>query len=257
MKRQYFLLSLTLLLSGESLFAQTNQTDSSYIPFLDKESQSNVIVTVSDFYGDGQPCPLKYTNVLSNTNLFTPEEQGLIKEAFVKYQHITTNSGPPGTELVNLYRTNFLIKAMDDRTVEVENWVARYQYTNSNAQEEVTIGRSLSAKFRTKANDGYNVYIVRIGGGALLRFLKVKQDKVNGFMAEFNDAHEQGTTWDYKRATFSDSHLTEYMQITKGLTLGKFFMWNPKNGNLCIEAEFKEPYDFVKHRTDLHVKVSK
>ena len=150
MKQQYFLLSLTLLLSGESLFAQTNQTDSSYIPFLDKESQSNVIVTVSDFYGDGQPCPLKYTNVLSNTNLFTPEEQGLIKEAFVKYQHITTNSGSPGTELVNLYRTNFLIKAMDDRTVEVENWVARYQYTNSNAQEEVTIGRSLSAKFRTK-----------------------------------------------------------------------------------------------------------
>ena len=107
-----------------------------------------------------------------------------------------------------------------------------------------------------KANDGYNVYIVRIGGGALLRFLKVKQDKVNGFMAEFNDAHEQGTTWDYKRATFSDSHLTEYMQITKGLTLGKFFMWNPKNGNLCIEAEFKEPYDFVKHQT-VHVKVGK
>jgi hypothetical protein len=28
-------------------------------------------------------------------------------------------------------------------------------------------------------------------------------------------------------------------------------MWNPKNNNLILEAEFKEPYNFEKHRIDL------
>ena len=40
------------------------------------------------------------------------------------------------------------------------------------------------------------------------------------------------------------------MQYTNGMNIGKYLMWNPENGNLLMEADFKEPYDFEKHRTD-------
>lgn len=251
MKLRRPIVIFSLLFFVSNLFAQTNQSARLFIPFLDKESQSNVIVTL-DLSGNGQLCPPEYTNVLSNTNLFTPEEQKTIQEIFIKYKKVTTNSGPPGTVLANLYKTNFVIKAMN-RDWPVENWVARYQYTNSEAYEVVTIGQSLSARFRTNSTDGYNVYFNHVGDGSTLRFIEVKHNLINGLFVEFENTHSQGTTWDYRLADFSDSHVTEYRHYTNRMVVGKFFMWNPENNNLGLEAEFKEPYDFEKHRMQPHL----
>jgi hypothetical protein len=245
MKLRNIIFGLSLLLFSENLFGQTNQEQRLIIPGLDPASQSNVVITVCDFYG-GQPCPLEYTNMLSNTNLFTPKEQKLIEGIFVKYKNVTTNSGPLDTVLIGLYKTNFIIKAMD-RTAGVENWIARYQYTNSEAYEEITIGKSLSARFRTKSNDGYNMYFNRTGSGTMLGFTEIKQDLINGVLAEFEDAHPQGVDWNFRRADFSNSRLFEYRQYTNGMVFGKYLMWNLRNGNLSIEAEFKEPYDWKKN----------
>jgi hypothetical protein len=248
MKLQHLILAINLFISAERLFGQSNQTEKLFIPFLDKKSQINVIVTVSDFT-TGQPCPLAYTNVLSNTNLFTDKEQKIIGEAFLKYKNVTTNSGPPGTALVDLYKTNFVIKAVG-RSFQVENWVANFQYTNFEAYETIFFGAGRSgvfAKFRTKFNDGYNASISRVGDGSTLRFTEVRQNLINGVLAEFVDIHAQGTTWDYTLADFSHSRLDEYRQCTNGMVFGKYLMWNPINNNLGLEAEFKKPFDFEKH----------
>jgi hypothetical protein len=251
MTLRYLIIICSLLFFAGNLLAQITQPARLFIPFLDKESQSNVIVTL-DLSDAGQSCPPEYTNVLTNTNLFTSEEQKLIGEAFVKYKNVTTNSGPPGTVLASLYKTNFVIKAMN-RDWPVENWVVRYQYTNSEAYEVVTIGQSLSARFRTNSTDGYNVYFNRVGGGSTLRFIEVKHNLINGLFVEFEDTRAQGTAWDYRLADFSNSHVTEYRHYTNKMVIGKFFMWNPENNNLGLEAEFKEPYDFEKHRIEPHL----
>lgn len=250
MKLRYLLFNFSLLLSAVNLSGQANQAGRLFIPFLDKESQSNIVVTISDVFGDGQPCSMINTNVLSNTNLFALEEQKLIEEVFVKYKNVTTNSGPPGTELAGLYKTNFDVKAID-RTVKVEEWVAHFQYTNFDAHEEIRFGGGMLAEFRNKSNDGYSVSLTQIGDGSLLGFGEVKHDLANGLFARFVDTHKQGTPWDYKLANFRDSQLIEYKQYTNGMVLGKFFMWDLRSGKLIIEAKLKEPYDWNKNRIQI------
>jgi hypothetical protein len=138
-----------------------------------------------------------------------------------------------------------------DRTVEVQNWIALFQYTNCEAHEEVMIDKWMSSKFRDKSNDGYNVVITRTGGGSMLQFMEVKHDLINGLLITLVDTNAQGTTWDYRLANFNNSRLAEYRQYTNGMVLGRCFMWNFRNGNLTLEAEFKQPYDFEKHRSQI------
>jgi hypothetical protein len=245
------LLELCLLLLCNTLIGQNYHAEGKYFPFLDQESQSNVVVSVEDFFGDGIPCPPQYTNTLSNTNLFTVTDHKLISEVLVKYTHVTTNLGPPGTELAHFCTTNYTVMARG-RVFNGEKTVSLFRYTNAAAEEEVTIvAGGLLAEFRTKANDGYNVAIARSGAGSILRFGRIKDGLPDGYLAQFDDLMHQGETWDYTRADFSHSHLTEFTQYTNGLVFGKYLMWNPRNDNLILEADFKEPCDFQKHRTDL------
>jgi hypothetical protein len=246
MKLQYCLIG-TFCLFAVIVFGQTNQHGKLVIPFLDEESQSNLTVTVvSDPLGDGQPCPPEFTNTLSNTNLFTPEEQRLIKDVFVKYADVTTNSGPHGTKLVALYKTN-VVYQLKGKTVNSERLIGQFQYTNSDGKEEIAFGTGLSAKYRSESDDGYNVYIVRTGSGSILSFTAVRKGRINGVLAQFYDLHPQGMNWDYKHASLTNSVLAEYRHITNGLVFGNYFLWDIK-GRLMLAAEFKEPYDFEKHR---------
>lgn len=167
MKPKLFLIPLTLLFCAAMLFSQANPTGRAYIPFLDKESQTNVIVTVSDVFSSGQPCPASYANVLSNSNLFSLAEQRMINDAFAVFTKVTTNSGPPGTKLMDIQETNQITKA-GNRIGTVKNWIMRYQYTNSQNHVDIMVGNLILAKFRDKSNDGYNVLITRSGSGSLL-----------------------------------------------------------------------------------------
>lgn len=249
MKLPHLALGLSLIVFTGDLLGQTNQTRL-FLPFLDKESQSNVVVSV---YGEGQPCSMEYTNVLSNTNLFTSEEQVLIKEVFVKYQSVTTNLGPAGTVLAGLYKTNLPVKERS-RTIEIQQWVSRFQYTNYEACETISFdahGAGLTAEFRTSSNDGYNAALGNVSGGTLLIFKKVKRNLLNGVCAAFDDRRDQGIAWNYGRADFSNAHLEQYMQYTNGLIVGKYLIWDTENGKIVVLADFKEPYAFDRHRVQI------
>lgn len=225
-----------------------------FIPFLEPNSQSNVIVTVS---GSGKPCPTQYTNSISNTNLFTADERKTIGEALIKYRHVTTNVGPSGTVLVSFYRTNFITEPI--YWVETNSWNARktnqnlvsiFRYTNSDAEEEVWFSKGISAQYKDQIGNHRNVSINITGGGALLS-LSERNASGRGIFVRLQNFLEPGTNWvnwSYKDADFSNGCLNEYMQTTNGLLLGKWLMWNPRNGDLILEAEAKEPYDWNRHR---------
>jgi hypothetical protein len=227
MKLQHLLFVLNLLFFSGNLFGQTNQAKRLFIPSLDEESQSNIVVTVSDLFGDGQPCPMEYTNIFFNTNFFTVAEQKLLAELPLKYKNMTTNSGPPGTVLVGLYKTNSIIAFAH---ITNQEWVARFHYTNSQAQDEVTFldPKTASVRFQTKSGDEY---FLNMRGDSMLAFGQLKHGVANGFCA-----------------SFENNHLWLYQYVTNRMAIGKYFMWNPQNNNLLLEAEFKEAYDLEKHR---------
>jgi antitoxin component YwqK of YwqJK toxin-antitoxin module len=236
-------LGLILFISAENILGQTNQEQRLIVPGLDPASQNNVVVTICDLNGR-QPCLPKYANSLSNTNLFSLEEQKTIREVFEKYKNVTTNSCLPDTVLVGLHKTNYVITTMGRTKMFKSGW----RVTNTLILKPMKrFGRSLVATFQSKTNE-YPVYSMRPGNGTMLRFTEKKNGLINGLLATFEDNYSQGTNWDFRLAKFTDRSLTEYRQYTNGMALGNFFMWNPQNNNLSLEAEFKEPYDFEKHR---------
>jgi hypothetical protein len=92
-KLQYLILVLAFSFAANNLFGQTNHPAKKVIGSYDAASQSNVDVIASGNMDDAVPCPPEYTNVISNTNLFTPDEQQLLKEAQL-YLTNNTYSGP-------------------------------------------------------------------------------------------------------------------------------------------------------------------
>ncbi len=226
MKLQYICLILNLLLSAYKLLGQTNSTRQPAIMFLDAASQSNIVVIV-DGQEHSQPCPLKYTNLISNTNLFTPTELSMLKEIPLKYKNITTNSGPPGSVLVGLDKTN-----------GDWDWVARLQYTNTDAHEDIMLGaRGLLAKFRTASDEGYDVTIYNYKTSA------------TGISDIDFEQIRHGAT-DALVVTMHGDHCTWLMHFADGKAIGKWFVWGQESyeaGKLIIEAEFKQPYDYKTH----------
>ena len=228
------------------MYGQTNQAKSLVISYLDPASQTNAIVAVADFV-TGQPCPAEFSNVLSNTNLFTYEQQKQIEEIFYKYKDITTNSGPVGTILIGYDQTNYLVRT-EGQTISIPRCLSRFRYTNSDAVETITIGPGgMNSEYRDKSDNGYDIGFIRTGYGTMLRFVEKKGNSANGILVSIEDLFHQGKDWDFRRAQFSDQRVTEYRQYTNGLVLGKFLMWDPRTGKLIVEAEFKEPYDYQKH----------
>lgn len=232
---------------------QNNQTNSSgklLIPFLDAKSQSNVVVTISDYFGNGVLCPMKYSNTISNSNLFTQEQRTMIEDIFIKYKNyegFTTNSGPVGTRLLSLRQTNIIVPFFH-RTNEM--WQSRFQYTNSAGCEQEIIGsHAFSAKYRDKRGSGYNIWIGDIGGGSMLQFSQVSRHTVNGIYLELDN---NGTSADLLKNPFAD-RLAEYRKYTNGMVIGKYLAWRPESGNLILEADFKKPYNLEKHRIDMQM----
>lgn len=243
------LLFSTLMVFGAATALADTSSKPLLIPYLEPESQSNISVMIS---GQERPCPPQYTNSLSNTNLFTSEDFHSISGVFEKYTGVTTNVGPAGTLLTRVAKTNYIVKSAQ-RYFTNESWVLNCKYTNLNANERITLsGGGLSSRFRTLANDGYDIYFVRSGAGTMLQFWEIKNNVFNGVHVAFEDLRSQDEGWNFRFAQFTtNTPLMEYRQYTNGLVYGKFFMWDPRTRNLTMQAEFKAPYDFEKHRIDL------
>jgi hypothetical protein len=196
-----------------------------FVFFLDEKSQSNVLFTVCNL---SSPilCPVKYTNRLSNTNLFSLEEQKSLKTIPIKYRNVTTNTGPPGSVLTRLDNAAF---GEDNK----EGIVAHFSYTNSVAQEEIVFfgKRERNVKYQSTPGNGY--YAELLDGG-LVSSQELRDGTLNGLCV-----------------TFNDDRAVMLLHYTNGKALGKFYVWTPIAGlpqsdGLAVEAEFKEPYDFQK-----------
>lgn len=81
-----------------------------------------------------------------------------------------------------------------------------------------------SENFRTKSGDGYDVYF---NGNSIERFLQFKRGIVDGLYVNFKD-----------------DHCISLMHLENGKAIGKWYEWDSA-GNLKLEAEFKEPSDFM------------
>ena len=71
MKLELPVLSLCLLIVTGNLFGQTNNPSKKLLQGFDAASQSNIEVIANGTFENEVPCPPEYTNVISNTNLFT------------------------------------------------------------------------------------------------------------------------------------------------------------------------------------------
>jgi hypothetical protein len=245
MKLHTFILGLSLLLPASKLFGQTgiNQLEMEYEQATNREAhflqQSNRPPPLSpeeqvkgiymDLYDpDSQTnmtfivhvkCPPEYTNVLSNTNLFSSAEQNLLTEIPLIYKNVTTNSGPPGSVLTGLNKTNGY-------------YVAFFQYTNSGAMDEVTFSyysNVKSAKFRTASGDGYNIETGDINGISILNFDSVKHGIVDGLSA-----------------SVPDNHCIRWMHFANGKAVNRWFEWGAKDAYF-IEIKVKAPVDYFKY----------
>lgn len=253
MKKLNLLIVLGISCFAKTIFAQGNPPGKMLFPFLEPESQSNIVVTFSDYFGTGQPCPLEWTNSLANTNLFTAQQRELLKDLPVKYKDVSTNSGPLGTVFVASYETNYMVKRYN-LNVNVKETISTFHYTNQNASETIyldEIGKVRHAQHKDASNNGYGIVFTPTGSGTMVSFGQMKNDKADGIAVRFEDTRPQGTNWNYKKADFDNMRLTEYKQYTNGLVFGKYLLWSARNNNLMLEAEFKEPYDMEAHRTDI------
>ena len=195
-----------------------------FLPFLTPESQSSVIVTAAPEHE--MPCPLQYTNLFSNTNLFSPVEQKLLKEIPLKYQSVTTNAGPVGTVFKGIELRQWKIER--PRSVTMTLSVSCFTYTNSNAREEIgNYGGTTIVIFRTRFGDGYNL---QISHNRLLQYQEYKDGKLDGLCI---------------KSIFDADHCNEWARFVKGKIVGKFIGWS-QNGKIDMEAKFKEPFDFLK-----------
>jgi hypothetical protein len=170
-------LQVVLLMFALRCSAQNEQINTKVIPFYDAESQSNVVVSVWAFF-DGVPCPASYTNLLTNTNLFTEYEQKQAAEIFVKYRNVTTNSGPSGTKLVGITYTNVVtpFTSFTNRFLE-----AVFQYTNSSARERIMfMAHGIWAIFTSNHGDGYEAALGEESGRFQVGFWQTKHNVADG-----------------------------------------------------------------------------
>lgn len=220
------LIALGLVMWRATSFGQVVYTNHLLIPFLTASSQSNVSVEISDLRR-GEVCPLKYTNVVSNTNLFTLDEQALLHDVFTKYSEVKTDCAPAGAVLKKLARTNMVFMGRTN-----ENWMAVFEYTNSAARDNVFFGKhGMSVAHRIKGGNGYNLGMGEVGGGSMLRFNAVRRGRADGLAVDL-----------------LNNRVQSYMHYTNGMVIGEFLMWRPSSGRLLIKANFREPYNLDANR---------
>jgi len=234
MTLRYIVTSLCLLLCVEKLFGQASSSGRLVFPFLSIESQSNILVTAD--LSHPKNCPAKYTNVLSNTNLFSLAERTLLDGISEKYKNVTTNSGPAGSILTGFdVRQSSFLGDTDIFSVSC------FAYTNIAAKEEMDFHNEgqIVSKFRTQTGDGYDVKLI---DGKLFQYQEYKSNLLDGLYVAM------------KAMPLSDAEKCgSWARFFRGRILGKFFGWDD-DGKIVVEAEFKEPFDFVKNqivKTDL------
>jgi hypothetical protein len=208
-------------------------------PFLKADAQ-NQINTIAN-YEHSIPCPGEYTNLLTNTNLFSSTEQSELMAVRLKYQDVTTNNGPSGSVFTGwkLYKTGHPELGAEANSF----FVACFTDTNSNGHEEIKSERPgcITAKFRTESGDGYDAVL---NNGALVTFQQYRHNLLDGLFVAMDP-----------NKPLDQDHCGVWMRFANGRAVGKFLMWgndpsaDRNEVRIVAEAEFKQPFDFIQYQS--------
>jgi hypothetical protein len=229
--KRFILSGLCLAIVTGELLGQTNSPSRKLLFGFDAASQTDVDVIASGAR-DEVPCPPEYTNVLSNTNLFTRDEQKLLDEIALVYGNETSNSVPAGSVMVDFHAT-----PMPTSWGTNWLWVAHLKFTNTDLTDEITPGGDLFRhKVRNKDGDGYDFNITptlfhpRSYGeesGPEFWFQQIKHGVKDGLYVN----------------VIPGGHCTKWMQFSNGWAVDKKLCWAAGSGELTVWAKFKKPFD--------------
>jgi len=236
MKPQSLFIQLCLIFQVCNLFGQdSNLQDriSLLQELFGANGKTNISITGLNI------CPPQYTNEILNTNLFTTQEQKVLSSIFLKYQNITTNSGPLGSVLASLTKSNSC-------------WLAHFNYTNSDSCEDIIFGDRTSifcggsqydsymaksggkffAKYRTRDNAGYDVIINApdMNGISTAFFVQIKDGCVNGLSVTLH----------------SDGRCNDLLHFGNGKAINRWLQWDENSSGL-IKVKIKTPLDYFKY----------
>ena len=219
-----------------------SHAESLIFPVVKMEAQSSIIVIANEDHPI--PCPPEHTNLLSNTNLFSPAEREKLEEVSLKYQNVTTTNGAAGSVFEG-WKLRRMKQYAGLRVPTNTFLVACFAYTNSGAREEIKSKSpgNITARFRTKAGDGYDVVFAKY---SLFAYQEYKHDILDGLFIAVHDPNNAN----------DKEHCGMWTRFINGKILGKFIMWGPNSFTInqsgfkiVAEAEFKEPFDFLKYQS--------
>jgi hypothetical protein len=241
MNIQYLIFCVSFLLLAGKIHSEENKAERLIFPFLPLERQSSVLVTAD--LEHPKPCLPEYTNLLSNSNLFSLAEQEKLKAVALKYKNVTTNSGPYGTVFKGFALRQEDGVKLTDKSIWIEAMntfsVACFTHTNSGAKEELAsfFNGEIIARFRTQTGDGYDVLLI---GGVINKYQEYKNGLLDGLFVEIHDPNNLD----------DDNHCISWARFTKGKICGKYLMWDDNLDNqIVVMAEFKKPFDVLRFET--------
>ena len=229
-----------ILMTSRLCQAETKPTElPRQFPLLGIEYQ-NVVVVTADF-DHPKPCPQKLTNLLTNTKLFTKEEQARILDVIERYQNVTTNIGPVGSVF-----TKWGVREVQyDEQYSEKIPIAYFTCTNSETTVEVWKQFDLSTYVRTRNSSGDGFDINLESGNGVLSFVYQEYTKgvMNGLCVCFSDFRDLEKT-----------RCVTHCRFQNGKIFGSFIGWKRTDidqpadtADILMEAKFKKPFDILSH----------
>lgn len=233
-----FFLVIGFLLASLGSFAQENRQDLLNSIFVDLPTTERGYVSVIVSPEKPQECQPIYTNVISNTNLFSNSEKNLVADIVEKYKNIGTNSGPVGTRFKDWLPMRIVRPQLTVDTTTISQ-VAVFIATNSSAKVQVAAfyqNRIVLARFRDSSNNGYDVSIY---DGVVTAIQQYKNGVLDGLFLSVNNPNHLNSN--------STIKCLSLLRLNDGKAVGKYFGWQ-EDGKIGIELEFKMPFDFMKYQ---------
>jgi hypothetical protein len=187
-----------------------------------------------------------YTNLISNKNLLSQQEQQLLQGILEKYSKLTTNSPPSGSVLVSFERTNGF-------------WRGHYSYPKSRAREDIRFG-DRSSKAVVATGRGYAAFADELGPDVTIAKFRYKDEEGYDVLLCPPDANETSTSPMYVvqiRGGIPDglfieihgTHFNELVHFVNGHAFGPWFIAAPYGRGKVFEIKVQAPVDYFRYMT--------
>ncbi len=236
MKHYVHILILSLIQAVGYCNAQGHASDDTISLLRDlfePDSRTNMVVA------EHNNSSVYYTNLISNTNLFSRQEQQLLQEVVKKYNKLTTNAPPFGSVLVNLERTNGF-------------WWGHYSYPKSDAREDIRFGDRLS-KPVVASGRGYATFVDQLGPDVTIAKFRYKDEDGYDvllcqpepmFLVQIRGGVPDGLFIEIQR-----DHFSEFVHFVHGRALGKWFIADRHGARKVFEIKVQSPVDYFRYMT--------